>query len=74
MPLQIDAEGAELEILQGADIETLSKIRQIVMEVHDIDERPLAVQQLLETAGFRIIGGQKGVCETALLCAKQLAL
>ena len=74
MPLQIDAEGAELETLQGADMETLSKIRQIVMEVHDVDERPLAVQQLLEMAGFRIIGRQKGMCKTALLCAKQRAL
>ncbi len=74
MPLQIDAEGAELEILQGADMDTLSKIRQIVMEVHDVEGRPLAVQQLLEMAGFRIVGRQKGLCQTSLLCAKRRAL
>ena len=71
--LQIDAEGAELEILRGADEKTLSKIRQIVMEVHDIEGRPTQVHQLLERAGFNILGTEMGMCKTILLYAARQA-
>lgn len=72
--LQIDAEGAELEILNGAGENTLSTVRQIVTEVHDIGDRPFQVQQLLERAGFKVLGQQYGECRTVLLYAAQQAL
>ena len=55
--------------MKGAGEETLSKIRQIVMEVHDIDDRLTEVLQLLERSGFRILGTEKGVCHTMLVFA-----
>ncbi|CAL5219615.1 g1485 [Coccomyxa viridis] len=67
--LKVDIEGAELEVLRGAGQDTLSKIRQIVMEVHDIDERLTQVHELLERTGFRILGIEKGVCHTMLVFA-----
>ena len=70
--MQIDVEGAELEIMRGASKETLQKIRQIVMEVHDIDRRVNQVQRLLEVAGFELTGTEKGMCHTMLLFAARL--
>lgn len=55
--------------MRGAGQDTLSKIRQIVMEVHDIDERLTQVHELLERTGFRILGIEKGVCHTMLVFA-----
>lgn len=69
--MQVDVEGAELEILKGAGEQTLSKIRQIVMEVHDIDDRLTQVHQLLDRTGFGILGTEKGVCHTMLVFAAQ---
>ena len=74
MRLQIDAEGAELEILKGAGKATLSKVWQIVLEVHDIGDRPLQVQQLLQSAGYSMLGRQQGACHTVLLYAARTAL
>lgn len=68
---QVDVEGAELEVLRGAGEETLLKIRQIVVEVHDIDGRVTEVHQLLERIGFTILGTEKGVCHTKLVFAAQ---
>ncbi|CAK0762025.1 hypothetical protein CVIRNUC_002916 [Coccomyxa viridis] len=72
--LKIDAEGAELEILKGAGKATLSKVWQIVLEVHDIGDRPLQVQQLLQSAGYSMLGRQQGACHTVLLYAARTAL
>ena len=72
--LQIDTEGAELNILKGANKATLSKVRQIVLEVHDINGRPLQVQLLLESAGYSMLGRQQGVCRTVLLYAARTVL
>ena len=74
MLLQIDAEGAELDILKGADKATLSNVQQIVLEVHDIGGRPLQVQQLLQSAGYSMLGRQQGACRTVLLYAARAAL
>ena len=66
---QVDVEGGELEVLRGASEKTLSKIRQIVLEVHDVDGRVTEVHQLLERKGFAILGTEKGVCHTKLVFA-----
>ncbi|MDY7092226.1 MAG: amino acid adenylation domain-containing protein [Acidobacteriota bacterium] len=53
--LKLDAEKAELEVLQGLDEEDWGKIRQMVVEVHDLDGRLEKVQSLLEDHGFRCV-------------------
>jgi hypothetical protein len=34
--LKVDVEGAEIEILEGVDAETLAKLRRVVVEFHDL--------------------------------------
>ncbi len=50
--LKIDVEGAEMDVLRGISAADWSKIRQLAVEVHDIDGRAQAVQGLLRDAGF----------------------
>lgn len=50
--LKVDVEGAELEVLRGIEAEDWPKIRQLVVEVHDLDQRVTAVRGMLEQAGF----------------------
>ena len=51
--LKIDVERAELDVLQGIDEAHWPKIAQLVMEVHDVDNRLQKVMALLsQTAGF----------------------
>lgn len=52
--LKVDVERAELDVLRGVRREDWLRIRQVVLEVHDVDGRLAAVQELLQgTAGFR---------------------
>lgn len=50
--IKIDAEKAELDILEGIDAEDWKKIRKIVIEVHDIGGRLNVVMDMLRTQGF----------------------
>jgi hypothetical protein len=50
--LKIDVEGAEWEVLQGIRREDWPRIRQVVMEVHDVAGRLTRVRRLLEDEGF----------------------
>lgn len=50
--LKIDAEKAELEILQGVDARDWPKIQQMVVEVHDLDRRLGTITQLLLEQGL----------------------
>ena len=51
--LKVDVERAELEVLMGIDAADWPRIRQIAMEVHDLDNRLSIIQSLLrDTAGF----------------------
>jgi amino acid adenylation domain-containing protein/non-ribosomal peptide synthase protein (TIGR01720 family)/FkbM family methyltransferase len=52
--LKIDVEKSELEVLEGIDEQDWPKVRQIVMEVHDMDERLVRIQQLLADRGFTV--------------------
>jgi FkbM family methyltransferase len=62
--LKIDTEGAELDILRGIADGDWPKIRQIVMEVHDIDGRLAAVSDLLKKKGFaHVVAEQPHWCE-----------
>ncbi|HEX6427646.1 MAG TPA: FkbM family methyltransferase, partial [Niastella sp.] len=50
--LKIDAEYAEWDILQGIEDRHWSSIRQVVMELHDIDDRLKKTKTLLQQQGF----------------------
>jgi FkbM family methyltransferase len=51
--LKIDAEGEELEVLRGIECADWPKIRQVVVEVHDVDGRLSDITELLRERGFR---------------------
>lgn len=54
--LKIDVEKAELDVLNGITDDHLSMVRQLVMELHDIDGRKREIENRLRSNGFdRII-------------------
>lgn len=53
--LKVDAERSELAVLRGVEPEHWPVIRQVVAEVHDIDDRVKAVTDLLTAKGFHVI-------------------
>ena len=50
--LKIDCEGAEWDVLQGVKNEDWLKIKSLVIEVHDINNRLNNIQELLSSHGF----------------------
>ena len=53
--LKIDVERAELSILRGVSMSDWPKIKQIVLEVHDLNNRLADVEELLaHQAGFQL--------------------
>ena len=50
--LKLDVEKSELDVLVGVRDEDWGKIRQIVIEVHDIDRRVERIREILEPRGF----------------------
>ena len=50
--LKIDVEKAEIDVLRGIDIDDWGKIRQTVIEVHDLDDRLSIVTALLRRHGL----------------------
>jgi FkbM family methyltransferase len=50
--LKLDVEKSEWDVLQGIEPEDWQKIRQVVVEVHDLDGRLEQMQQLLAEQGF----------------------
>lgn len=53
--LKIDVQKAELQVLQGIEDRHWPKVRQIVMEVHDLDGRLAVVTELLRSRGFEVV-------------------
>ncbi|GAA1938248.1 hypothetical protein GCM10009837_75660 [Streptomyces durmitorensis] len=53
--LKVDAEKSELAALRGIEPEHWPIIRQVVAEVHDVDDRVAVVTKMLETKGFHVI-------------------
>ena len=51
--LKIDCEGAEYDCLVGIDKNDWGKVKQVVVEVHDIDDGLRKVQSRLEEMGLR---------------------
>jgi amino acid adenylation domain-containing protein/FkbM family methyltransferase len=52
--LKIDAEKSELPIFEGINQEDWPKIKQVVVEVHDIEDRLERVLSLLREQGFEV--------------------
>ncbi len=50
--LKLDVEKSEWDVLEGIEAEDWPKIRQVVVEVHDLDGRLERMQQLLAEQGF----------------------
>jgi FkbM family methyltransferase len=64
---KIDVEGAEEAVLAGIDEATWPKIRQLVIEVHDVNGRLDRLQRLLETRGYRTTSAREDWALHALL-------
>lgn len=56
--LKVDVEKMEQKVLDGIDALDWPKIRQVVIEVHDHDNRASAVRDLLEQHGFHVVMAQ----------------
>jgi amino acid adenylation domain-containing protein/non-ribosomal peptide synthase protein (TIGR01720 family)/FkbM family methyltransferase len=56
--LKIDAEKSELEVLEGIAAEDWGKIRQLVVEVHDINGRLAYISALLRQQGYDVTAEQ----------------
>lgn len=52
--LKIDVEGDELAVLQGIEREDWGKLKQIVLEIHDIEGRLEVIQNILNYYGFDV--------------------
>lgn len=65
--LKIDVQKSELEVLRGIDDGDWSKIEQVVLEVHDLDDRLRQIVALFEMRGFQVTVQQEAMLkETAL--------
>jgi FkbM family methyltransferase len=53
--LKIDVEKAEMDVILGFTPEDWLKVRQVVIEIHNLDNRLDAIQSLLSQAGFKIL-------------------
>jgi FkbM family methyltransferase len=50
--LKVDVEGAELQVLQGVRDEHWARIKQVVLEVQDLDGRLQVIVDMLRSRGF----------------------
>jgi amino acid adenylation domain-containing protein/non-ribosomal peptide synthase protein (TIGR01720 family)/FkbM family methyltransferase len=58
--LKLDVQRSEMDVLAGIDAEHWPLIRQVVMEVHDVEGRLAAVTRMLESHGFHVAVEQEG--------------
>nr|QEO74779.1 condensation domain-containing protein [uncultured bacterium] len=65
--LKIDAQKSEADILNGIRPEDWKKIRQLVIEVHDLDGRLGKMVSILEEHGFEVIAEQDEVFSGSVL-------
>ena len=57
--LKIDVENSEWEVLEGIDEADWSRIKQVVLEVHDIDGRLERILERLTHQGFEVVADQE---------------
>ncbi|MFD7168158.1 amino acid adenylation domain-containing protein [Streptomyces violascens] len=65
--LKIDVESAEYEVLQGIDAAHWPLIRQLVIEVHDVDGRLERVLTLLRGLGYEVTYAQDQLLDNTAL-------
>lgn len=65
--VKIDVEGAEEEVLDGIAAHDWPRLRQLVIEVHDIDGRLARLGRLLESHGYRTVHAREDWALHALL-------
>jgi FkbM family methyltransferase len=53
--LKIDVEKAEMDVMLGFTTEDWLKVRQVVIEIHNLDNRLDTIQSLLSQVGFKIL-------------------
>ena len=61
--LKLDVEKAELDILEGIEDRHWPAIRQLVIEVHDLEGRLEVIRRLLEDRGFSVLVNQDRLAE-----------
>jgi len=52
--LKVDVEGAELDVLEGLEESDWPKVQQLVVEVHDLDDRLGRMTRMLVGRGFEV--------------------
>ncbi|APW62341.1 FkbM family methyltransferase [Paludisphaera borealis] len=57
--LKIDVENSEWEVLEGVSEADWGKIKQVVLEVHDIDGRLQRILKRLDQHGFEVVADQE---------------
>jgi hypothetical protein len=62
--VKIDVEGAELMVMKSISKEAFSRIKQIVIEVHDIDDRTNVLTSMLREHGFNVKKSERESLET----------
>jgi hypothetical protein len=53
--MKVDVEGAEWAVLQGIEASDWPRIRQLAVEVHDVDGRVERMRALLEEKGYEVV-------------------
>jgi FkbM family methyltransferase len=62
--VKVDVEGAELMVMKSISKEAFSRIKQIVIEVHDIDDRTNVLTSMLREHGFNVKKSERESLET----------
>jgi len=65
--LKIDVQKSELEVLRGIAPEDWPKVRQVAIEVHDLDGQLARVRALLEAQGFGVVVEQDPLYERSVM-------
>ena len=65
--VKIDVEGAEEQVLGGIEPRDWDRLRQFVIEVHDVDGRLARISRLLEDRGYRVTHDREDWAVHALL-------
>lgn len=65
--IKLDVQKSEMDVLNGIKDEDWNRIRQMVIEVHDIDGRLTEITQLLNKHGFEIIAEQDDMYERSVM-------
>ena len=65
--VKIDVEGAEESVLHGIAEQDWPRLRQLVIEVHDVDGRVARLGSLLEARGYRTVHAREDWALHALL-------